>query len=429
MRFALSLPLTVPLLFFSGSVAAQTYFYVEQIIVVPSSPTSQNAVSIDLTGGLSSTGAYVVSASASIAGSTVTISITAADPGGLAVIVPHTESVVVGTLPPGSYSIVIDGQAVADFAPAPQHQFVVSGSGNSCDLLTIASVQWQAFADTAIMVHALNSGSDIFDYPNFILFDANGDTLAKETVNFFGIAQESWHFLRIMPGTAMPNAPFFGTLELWRDFTEALACSWSGSFDLCPPPPCSVLMPTIQNFGGALTTGSYNWTIYDEASQPIESGTFTMVDTVQYDTDTICLPPGHYAMSCVPADPPTGGQPYYGVMVDGWISGPNAPLSWDLPILLEFDFLAPCTDGANAIDPIEPNTDVVLAQFGNTIQVRNYSGRILGPIDVFDAQGRLIVRRNFNSSVGSIDISDRPTGILMLRMANAVHRLPWMENP
>ena len=134
-------------------------------------------------------------------------------------------------------------------------------------------------------------------------------------------------------------------------------------------------------------------------------------------------------MSCVPADPPTGGQPYYGVMVDGWISGPNAPLSWDLPILLEFDFLAPCTDGANAIDPIEPNTDVVLAQFGNTIQVRNYSGRILGPIDVFDAQGRLIVRRNFNSSVGSIDISDRPTGILMLRMANAVHRLPWMENP
>lgn len=409
--------------------SAQTYFYIDQIVVVPSSPTSQDAVSIDLVGGLSSTGAYVVNASAAIAGNTVTIAIAAADPGGLTVIVPHTETIPLGTLSAGSYSIVIDGQGVADFAPTPEHQFTVSGSGNSCDLLTIASVQWQAFADTAIVVHVLNGGSDIFDYPNFILFNANGDTLAKETVNFFGIAQESWHFLRIMPGAMIPSAPFFGTLELWRNFTTELACSWSSTFDLCPPPPCSTLMPTIQNFGGALAIGTYGWTIYDDVGQVITEGTLVMTATEQYDTDTVCLVPGHYSMSCVPFDPPTGGQPYFGVMTDGWISGPNAPVPFDVPFLLEFDFLAPCSDGANAIDAIEPDQDVVITQQGSSIHIRNSSGQILGPITVFDAQGRLLDQRSFTSSTGSIFLGERPTGIMVLRMTNAVYRLPWMPNP
>ncbi|MBK6776225.1 MAG: hypothetical protein IPG74_10425 [Flavobacteriales bacterium] len=53
----------------STFVSGQTYFYVDNIAVDPLAPTTADNISIDLVGGLSSTGAYVISTSASVVGS------------------------------------------------------------------------------------------------------------------------------------------------------------------------------------------------------------------------------------------------------------------------------------------------------------------------------------------------------------------------
>lgn len=408
----------------STLLSAQTYFYIDQIVVDPQPATTEDDINIDLVGGLASTGAYVASASAQVTGTIVTITISAADPGGLTVIVPHTETVNVGQLPAGNCTIVFNAQGVGDFAPSPQHQFVVSGGGTACDSLEIASIQWYAFTDTAIVVHVLNENmSEIFDYPNFILFDANGDTLAKELVNFFGIGEESWHVLRIHPDATIPNAPFNGTLELWTLFTEELACSWEIPIDLCPPPACATLIPTIGNFGGALAIGTYSWSISDENFQVVATGQFEMTDQVQYDSDTICLPPGSYYMAASMDQPPTGGQPRYGVSTEGFITGPSQDVPWDLPVLMPFEFYLPCDEGTNGIGAFDPNTGLMLVQEGAMLRVQRRDGSPIGKIDLLDAQGRLHYTGSSTASAAMIPLSGIGGGLCIVRTEHTVQRV------
>ncbi len=372
---------------------AQTYFYIDQIAVVPASPTASDNVSLQLIGNLSSTGAYIVSASAQVSSGVVTLSVIANDLGGLTVLVPHTETITLGQLPAGDYTIVLSAasQGVLDLAPASQHAFSVGG-GDPCANLTIASVRWHAFTDTAIVVHVQNSNlvPELFDYPNFILFDAEGDTLAKETVNFFGIGEESWHVLRVMAGSSIPLSQFLGRLELWTGFTTVLSCSWDMTFDLCPPAPCATLYPSIGNFGGAIITATYSWTIHD-ASNIAASGTFSLSATQQMDADTICLPPGNYFMEVGPNGPPVGGNPMYMVQAAGQQATVPWPVVWSLPVWLEFNAYAPCIEGTNRIADTDDD-DWVLVHEPSAIVLRRLSGGPVGNVTVTDALGRMLAQ-------------------------------------
>ncbi len=402
---------------------AQTYFYVSEIVVNPQPATTEDDISVDLIGGLSSTGAYVAGTSVSVTGSTVTITIAAADPGGLTVIVPHTETVAVGQLPAGVYTIVLQMQGVGDFAPEPQHTFTVQGDGSPCDGLDIVSIQWHAFTDTAIVVHAQNNnGSEIFDYPNFILFDANGDTLAVEIVNFFGIGTDSWHVLRVHDDAVVPNAPFTGTLELWTLFTQVLACSWELPVDLCPPPPCATFMPTIQNLGNGLAIGTYSWSIFDADFGLAASGQFLLTEQVQYDSDTICLPPGAYQMTAYPNDLPTGGQPYFSVVAPGFISGPSMALPWDLPVLMPFSLYLPCADGTNGVTE-QHATSVNVQQVGDHLRVWNNTGAPLGNLVLLDAQGRVRYTDRLQASEAQLTVGTMAAGMYVLRTETGARKV------
>ena len=402
---------------------AQTYFYIDQIVVDPQPATTEDDINIDLVGGLASTGAYVASASAQVTGFVVTITIAAADPGGLTVIVPHTETVNVGQLPAGTYTIEFITQGVGDFAAGPQHQFVVGGGGSVCDSLDVVSIQWYAFSDTAIVVHVLNENmNEIFDYPNFILFDANGDTLAKEIVNFFGFGGDSWHVLNVHPDATIPEAPFNARLELWTLFTEELACTWDVAIDLCPPPPCATLITTIGNFGGALTIGTYNWSIFDEGFQFVSGGQFEMTAQLQNDADTICLAPGSYYMAVSMNQPPTGGAPYSGVSTEGYITGPSQAVPWDLPVMMPFDFYLPCADGTNSIGASNTSTGLITAQEGSMLRVQQRDGSPIGRIDLLDAQGRLRYSGSATANTALIPTWDLGSGLFIVRTGRAVQR-------
>ena len=403
-------------------VSAQTYFYIDEIVVQPQPATTADNISINLVGNLSSGGAYIVSASAQVSGSVVTVNIVAADPGGITVLVPHTETIALGQLPAGTYTIVFNAVNVADFAPSPQHQFVVgAGGATDCDSLQIASVRWQAFTDTVIVVHVFNNSSTLFDYPNFVLFDENGDTLAVETVNFFGIANESYHILQVHPGGTVPNAPYYGTLHLWTGFTTEFQCAWDLFIDLCPPGECATLIPTINNFGGALAIGTYSYGIFDEDFNNVATGTFEMTDVMQYDSDTICLPPGNYSMACYADQPPTGGQPSYSVATEGWISGPSQPVSFDLPVLMPFSFYEPCADGTNGIREVAYNS-LSAYQDGHLLHVRGLAAA-LGEFLLLDTHGRILISGSSTQDIAIIDIGALATGVYLVRVGSMVTRV------
>jgi hypothetical protein len=406
---------------------AQTYFYVDQIAVQPTPTTDQDQVSIALTGGLSSTGAYVVSASAAVVGNTLTITVAAADDGGLTVIVPHTEVIPVGQLDAGDYTIVINGQNVGDFAPAPQHQFTVSGNGSPCDSLELVSVRWHAFADTAIVVHVLNTNtvSELFDYPNFILFDTNGDTLAKETVFYFGIGQESYHTLRIMDGVSFPLNTFGATLELWTGFTSTLACTWELDVDLCPPAPCSTLIPNIQNLGGAITTGTFNWGILSNGVV-VESGSFVLDAENQYDADTICLPPGVYSMLAGSDGGPLSGQPYYSATVPGGFSTASAPVGDLVPEPLAFRFYEPCFDPVQSVRQTNTSSSLKLLTGYREFTLEN-SQEALGTVRIFDGTGRLVHQANTAAHRIVIGTQGWSTGIYSVSVSTPRGKRLWIK--
>ena len=188
---------------------AQTYYYVDNISVVPSAPTTSDPVTVTLIGNLSATNSYIATpVSVTVIGFDVNIVVNAANSGiGSPTLVPHNESVYLGTLPAGTYTIDITGAFTGDFAPAPEHQFVVSGGGSPCDSVIVDYVQWAPFSDDAIEVHVFNNSSELFDYPGWVLFDSGGDTLAKEVVNFFGIASEELAHAQRASGRHDPHRP------------------------------------------------------------------------------------------------------------------------------------------------------------------------------------------------------------------------------
>lgn len=372
--------------------ALATEYYVEQINVLPASPSDQDAVQLVVSGYLANTQSYVSGITATVDGFNVLVTIIASNFGGIniPVTVAHADTVVLGTLPAGTYTINLNGNMIMDSAPQAQHSFTVSGGAATvCDSLVLASVSWAPFSDTALLVHVFNPTSTLFDYPGFILHDANGDTLAKETVNFFGIGQESWHTLAIQPGATIPQGPFNGTLELWTLFGQELACSWNQSFDLCPPAPCAPLNVFLQNTGGGMTLGSFHYTVRQMGNE-VAGGTFVLSQNAQYDSDSLCLPPGAYLMEVVPDQGPTGGQPFFGVGLGNEVQGPGAPLVFTTLSAVAFNFYGACSNGTQGIAVADP-ANLVLNTGNGRVSVRRTDGQVLGELLVFDAQGRIVL--------------------------------------
>ena len=410
------------------SATAQTYFYIDAISVQPATPNTSDMISIDLEGGLSSTGSYIVSATAEVNGNTVTISIEAATDIGLDVIVPHVEPVAVGQLSAGAYEIVIDGNFVGDFTPDPDHFFTVTG-GSPCDDLDLDFVHWAAFSDTALTIHVFNNSTELFDYPGFILLDVNGDTLAMEVVNFFGIGLESSHTLTIHPDAQIPSGPFSGELQLWTGFYDEQACSWELDVDLCPPAPCDSLLVGLQNFGNALTLGDFDWTMLDDELETVGAGQLILTEEVQYDWDTLCLPPGHYRLMLTPLQPSTGGQPYFGLdRLGGFggFGGPSIPLISEQTSELEFDFYPACFDATNAVQETVQKPSLFVRRLSDGLELIDPNGSALGTIEVFDANGRLVHSQSGTSSTLRIDLRQLPSGLLIIRAADEVMRFPWV---
>ena len=67
----------------------------------------------------------------------------------------------------------------------------------NCDSLEINCCDFQLLGNDTISLSAQNNAqNEIFDYPGFLILANNGDTIAKETVNYFGIGSgEQTHYL------------------------------------------------------------------------------------------------------------------------------------------------------------------------------------------------------------------------------------------
>lgn len=395
---------------------AQTHYYINSISVAPTEPTESDAITISLTGDLSSSGAYIVSAEYMLMDNIVHITMVAADPGGLAVLVPHTEEINIGTLPAGPYGILVDGTAILDMAPEFEHSFNVTGGGDGCADLNIISMAWSPFDDSAVLLHVNNNGASNFDYPTFILLDENNDTLAVETDIQFALVGESWHVLDIHDDATIPEGAFQGTLKLYTGFVENFACEWDEAIDLCPTAECTTVYPVLNNFGDGLAIGTYTWTISDEGGV-VTQGQFELTAELQSDQDETCLPPGAYQMTVAFDQEPTGGQLNFGINAEGFVAGPTQNLFFGAPVPMPFDLLAQCADGTNSIDEGEDPAQLVITTMDGAILITDRTGAQLGTVVLYDAVGKEIARKMTNTD--RIQFQVAADGMYVLRTSTA----------
>ena len=382
--------LLLPALALGHLLCGQTHFYIEEIAVLPAAPTTSDAVTVQLIGNLSDTGAGVMVQGAGVAGTQVAITLVATSNGGFTVLVSHTEAITLGPLPAGTYTIDLTDATtgVMDLAPAAQHTFTVSDGGFPCPEVQI-DLQWHPFTDTALVVHVQHTTVEVFDYPNFILLDAQGDTIAIEPGGFIGIPQDSWHVLPLRDGVTLDGTAFQGRLELWTGFGSTLACAWEEVFTPCPPPPCAPLQPTLTNLGGALVLGTFDYRIDDAAGEVVATGTWTLTEGQQAASDSLCLPAGQYTMQVFPQQEPTGGYAVFSVQAAGWLGGPSAAVYQDVPNMMPFGFLVPCASGPQSIGDADRGGMLVTNVPGGILVV-TVGHDALGNVSVFDAQGRMI---------------------------------------
>ncbi len=92
----------------------------------------------------------------------------------------------------------------------------------ACDSLVIECCSFDVTQNTITLV-ASNYSSYLFDYPGFILYNSEMDTVAIETVNYFGISTDQPHILDIIHPLELP---LDGILELYVLFYDSLTCTF-----------------------------------------------------------------------------------------------------------------------------------------------------------------------------------------------------------
>lgn len=278
--------------------------------------------------------------------------------------------------------------------------FLVSAFSHAqsvCDSLDVVSIQYSPFTDTVIVVSVENNNQmEILDYPGFVLLNANADTVAVETVNYFGIGSESIHLLDVRAGIHDPLSNFEGTLQLYSDFYGTFECEWNLDQSLCASSPCESAIIGFQNFGGALVLGDFHWSIEDELEMVVDSGSFSMVAEEQFWLRDVCLEPGNYTYHLTALTQPSGGGPTLTVQNAIGFNSPSvsAPLDWfnDPTAQLAFPFYPFCAQLPNSIENVVDENDILVLRNGSDVVLE--SQHVMKKALIYCMAGKLVASMN-----------------------------------
>jgi len=102
--------------------------------------------------------------------------------------------------------------------------FCYSQNPSVCDSVSVNCCSFNSNLQNSISLEVSNSSSNIFSYPGFILFNEELDTIAIETVNYYGIGL--YPQSHILEKVAPMNLPFYGSVELHSGFYSNYECTF-----------------------------------------------------------------------------------------------------------------------------------------------------------------------------------------------------------
>lgn len=304
------------------------------------------------------------------------------------------------------------------FAFAPLMAVNALCAQSVCDSLQIIAINHAPFTDTAMQVTVLNQSTELFGYPRFSLVNEQGDTLAQESVNFFGIGwSEQDHRLDRLPGTAPPDNPFTGTLVLdYFTGNGGQQCTFSMlDVPLCPP-SCETMQVFLYAQFGTLVTSSFPWTMSDSLGVTVAQGTLSIhADSLQQDLDTFCLTTGSYVLHITQPNP-SGVEFVFGVTQQSFlVNGPSGLLQVGGSADLAFDYYPACIDPDMSVEEESANPPVI-SYNGQLLTISDPQQRPLGEVYLLDITGRCVRRSSTQAFTTTLDLSDVARGILVIQL-------------
>ncbi len=287
----------------------------------------------------------------------------------------------------------------------------------ACDSLEV-HVRYHPFYDSLIEVKVVNHGNRFFNYPGFVLYGPANDTVAKETLNLFGIASSSSHILHRYP-TFTGGHSFSGRLDLYTYGFDSLTCSFPSVFDLCPD-TCSRVVVYLGNMGGAWVTGSVHYTVKDAWQQSVHSGMLSM-GTAQHDEDTLCLLPGLYTIEYARNTLSAGGAKYYCITQDSLtVAAPSWLYQGTNDTTAAFSFYKNCM-GINPVQDPAASTNWRAVLMGNTLRIGTAADQCLDGVAIFSVDGRCIYRDSGRRTNYQIDAGNFPPGLYLIQSGHFGH--------
>ena len=214
----------------------------------------------------------------------------------------------------------------------------------------------------------------------------------------------------MLPSVQDPLNNFVGDLELYTGFYDVFACSWDLDQSLCASDPCDSLIIGLDNFGGALVVGDFEWTVRDGMNAVVETGQFTMIASVQYWRYGLCLEPGEYTYSLEALTSPSGGGPVISASGGSFFGAPSISTYFDWfnnsITTLDVPFFPFCIETPNSLE--EPEIDNLSVFYDGTDLMVSTQETIHG-VSVFNALGQQVFySEGLNSSTIPVQL---PTGI------------------
>jgi hypothetical protein len=296
-----------------------------------------------------------------------------------------------------------------------------TAKADPCDSLELVYLGFNPFNPDEIIVYVHNTNiNEIFDYPGFKLVNANGDTVASETVNFFGIAGYSAHKLTAALDNYVPGTVFNGTLLLYTGFYDSLVCTFPVSQVLIPSSGCTDFIVYTLNQWWAMDQ-VVHWTVVDETGSEVVSGIhdYLNFDASEY-TDTVCLENGCYHLVIESEDTLTAPCDAGVQFLDYSIVMGVSLATGDTLGMLDFSvFYCDSTVGisdmhfaANKINLYpNPAADYITVSWQRDITVR--------AIELVDISGRVVLTHEVLDDTARIDLSQFAAGVYTARIFSA----------
>lgn len=283
-----------------------------------------------------------------------------------------------------------------------------------CDSLQIIHFGLNPFHDYELVVYVHNTNTlEIFPYPGFKLVDTNGDTVATETVNFFGISEYSAHRLLTTLTNIQPGQVFNGTLLLYTNFYDSLVCTIPVSEVLIPASGCTNFTVYSSDYNGTIQQ-ALNWEITDALGNTVISGIHDYAPDTFYYNSPVCLENGCYQLSISAPNP-----------LEGIVQGGINFLAYNIDTYLHIEAgetSASFTFGVyecDTVNSLAENAPLDFTLFPNpatdklTIETAQQPGALT--LAIYSASGALLSHEK-NKNVGRLqtDISSLAPGMYLI---------------